>query len=267
MENPVSSSATQQGGDYRSLQRAVLLLEQFSPTRQELGTSELARLTELNKGTTHRISQALVSLGLLEQDADSRRYRLGVKLLEFATTVQAGLDIRERAKPVLARLTEECGETTYLLVYRDCRAVCVERIDGIHLLRDLTTDVGSVLPMTKGAAPIVMLAFFGEEKRAKFIAEQVAETDRPALEAELAGVRERGYSAVMNAIAEGHGGIAAPVYDRTNSVCAGISIGGVSSRLEENVETLGPLAIAAADEISRLLGRPVEAGVEETSAP
>ena len=265
MGNPVSSSATEApgaGGEYRSLQRAVALLDQFDRQRQELGASELARLSGLNKGTTHRLAQALVSLQLLEQDPDSRQYRLGVRLLELGSMVSAGRDIRERAKPVLDRLTEECGETTYLLVYREGRAVCVERIEGIHLLRDLATEVGSVLSMNVGAAPVAMLAHLPEEEQRQYIERCVPAAERRDLEAELGEVRARGYSTVMNAIEEGHGGIAAPIYDRHGDVCAALSIGGLVRRLEENVDTLGPAAVAAAQEISRLMGRPKD-GVGE----
>jgi DNA-binding IclR family transcriptional regulator len=260
MANGVSSIATAETGDYRSLQRAVLLLDQFGPNEQVLGASELSRATGLNKGTVHRLAKALVSLGLLEQDEETRRYRLGLRLLEFAATVQAGLDIHERAKPVLARLTEECGETTYLLVLRDGNAVCVERTQGIHLLRDLSTEVGTVLPLNVGAGAIAMLAHLPAGEREDFIAGRVPAAERPALEAELSEVRECGYSTVMNAVAEGHGGFAAPIYDGDGEVCAAFSIAGVATRLEENVETLAPLTIEGAEEISRLIGGLVGSG-------
>jgi DNA-binding IclR family transcriptional regulator len=261
MGNSVSSTATTSSGsagDYRSLQRAVLLLDQFDRKHQELGASELARLSGLNKGTTHRIAQALVSLRFLEQDPDSRQYRLGVRLLELGSMVSAGLDIRERAKPVLRRVTEQCGETTYLLLYREGHAVCVERTEGIHLLRDLATEVGSVLPLNVGAAPVAMLAHLPEEERRPLVEEALPAAKRKAFETELEEIRERGYAAVMDGIEEGHGGIAAPIYDRHGDVCAALSIGGLVPRLEANVDSLGVAAVAAAEEISRLMGRPQE---------
>ena len=265
MSNHVADSETQVGNDaapsdYRSLQRAVSLLSQFTPTEQEMGASDLARATGLNKGTAHRLAQALVSLGLLEQDEATRRYRLGVRLLEFGAIVQGGLDVRERAKPVLARLTEEVGETTYLLVYRDGRAVCVERIDGIHLLRDLSTQVGSALPLNVGAAPVAILAFLPDEEREAFLA-TVPSAERPSLGKLLERVRREGYAAVMHGVAVGHGGIAAPVFDREGRVCGALSIGGLAQRLEENAAPLSAAAISAAAEISRLMGASGSAAV------
>lgn len=259
MGNAVADAATTVTGDYGSLQRAVLLLDQFTPERQVLGATDLARSTGINKGTVHRLARVLVSLGLLEQDEETRRYRLGLKLLEFAATVQAGLDIHERAKPVLARVTEACGETTYLLVLREGNAVCVERTQGIHLLRDLSTEVGTVLPLNVGAGSIAMLAHLPPADREEFIEARVPVSDRAALEAELDEVRGRGYSAVMNAVAEGQGGLAAPIYDGAGEVCAAISIAGVATRLEENLDTLAPLTVAGAGEISRLIGGPTPA--------
>jgi DNA-binding IclR family transcriptional regulator len=261
----VSLSATGETSDYRSLRRAVLLLDQFSPDRQTLGASDLARATGLNKATVHRLAQALAALGLLEQDEETRRYRLGLRMLEFAVTVQAGLDIHERARPVLARLTEACGETTYLLVRRDHSAVCVARNQGIHLLRDLTTEVGTVLPLNVGAASIAMLAHLPADERDEFLAARVPSAERAALEAELSEVRERGCSAVMNAVADGQGGLAAPIYDRDGTVCAALSIAGVAGRLEDNVDTLAPLTIEGAAEITRLIGGQAPARASEAA--
>jgi len=58
------------------------------------------------------------------------------------------------------------------------------------------------------------------------------------------------------AVAEGHGGLAAPIYGSDGEICGAFSIAGVATRLEDHLDTLAPLTIEGAEEISRLIGGP-----------
>ncbi|MVU78433.1 helix-turn-helix domain-containing protein [Nocardia sp. ET3-3] len=75
----------------RSGAHAVEVLNCFQGDDPELSLSDLAQLAGLPVSTTHRLAQALVRAGLLEQDPATDRYRVGHGL---ATP----------ARPALARL-------------------------------------------------------------------------------------------------------------------------------------------------------------------
>lgn len=251
----------------QTVQRAVAVLEAFTPDRFSLGLSELARELGFNKATTHRLARTLSQAGLLEQDPTTRQYRLGLRILGLASTVQASLDVRSRAQPTLQRLCEELGETVYLLVLRDRRGVCVERIEGIHPLRDLSTQVGTSLPLHVGAAPKAMLAFLPENEREAILAEplerRTPETDvNPAsIRLRLEGIRKQGWAISVEDVALGAGGIAAPIFDRTGAVIAAVSVGGVVQRLLDRQEDTAAIVTAAGREISARLGcRQTDAG-------
>ena len=64
-------------GFSQSLERGLAILSSFKPTRPLIGVSELAREVGLGRSTTHRYVATLSSLGYLEQDPPSRKYRLG----------------------------------------------------------------------------------------------------------------------------------------------------------------------------------------------
>ncbi len=60
----------------RSLLAGLLLLATFPTDGGYLGNAEIARLLDMNASTTHRYLSTLVSVGLVERDPSTRRYRL-----------------------------------------------------------------------------------------------------------------------------------------------------------------------------------------------
>ncbi len=60
----------------RSLLAGLLVLSCFPADGGYLGIAELARSLRMNTSTTHRYVTTLLSVGLLERDAGTRRYRL-----------------------------------------------------------------------------------------------------------------------------------------------------------------------------------------------
>ncbi|MGW4245522.1 IclR family transcriptional regulator [Nocardia sp. NPDC004722] len=78
----------------RAVDRAVQVLNCFEGDDPELSVSELAQRAGLPVSTTHRLAQALVRGGLLEQDPATDRYRVGHGLATLArpALTRLGLD-------------------------------------------------------------------------------------------------------------------------------------------------------------------------------
>ena len=72
--------------------KALTLLEYFSEIEPELGLSDLARRSRLDKATVHRMLSVMADAGLVEQRHDTKLYRLGAGVLRLAR-------IREKAFP------------------------------------------------------------------------------------------------------------------------------------------------------------------------
>ena len=70
-------------GFSQSLERGLAILCAFSPDRPILGVSDLGRELGLTRSTTHRYVATLASLGFLEQDDATRKYRLGPRVLDL----------------------------------------------------------------------------------------------------------------------------------------------------------------------------------------
>ncbi len=87
----------------QSLARASAIIDVIALVGEEgVGLSEISRETALNKTTAFNLIASLVTLGFLEQDAHSKRYRLGLRNLELGRIVQQRLHISHLARPVLA---------------------------------------------------------------------------------------------------------------------------------------------------------------------
>lgn len=94
--------------------KALDLLEVFTRQRPQVGLSELARLTGVNKATCFRLMAEMEQRGLVEQLGHSRGYRLGPAVLRLAYLRESAVPTRDAAMPVLQALARATGETAHL---------------------------------------------------------------------------------------------------------------------------------------------------------
>src|SRR3984957_18171352 len=115
-------------GFSQSLERGLAVLSSFTPERPELGISELARMLALTRSTTHRYVATLATLGYLQQDEPTRKYRLGPRVLDLGFSVLGSLELREIAAPHLRRLTDITGHTSNLAIRDDTDVILIDRV-------------------------------------------------------------------------------------------------------------------------------------------
>ena len=116
------STATSQ-----SLERGLAILSSFHPDRPLIGGSELSRELDLSRSTAHRYVTTLAKLGYLQQDPDSKRYRLGPKVLDLGFSAINSMDLREISAPHLRLLSDETGCTINLAILDGTDVVYIER--------------------------------------------------------------------------------------------------------------------------------------------
>ena len=76
----------------RVLDRAIDILEAFTPQRRDLNIREIVEATGLNRSTAIRLAANLERRGLLQRHPTTGRYRLGHRLFEMGNSVYAGTD-------------------------------------------------------------------------------------------------------------------------------------------------------------------------------
>ena len=97
-----------------SVAMAVRLLKSFSEGEAEIGVTTLSRRLGVAKSTVYRLASTLVSEGLLEQNPETERYRLGMSLFGLGALVRQRMNVATDARPFLFHLREATGETVHL---------------------------------------------------------------------------------------------------------------------------------------------------------
>lgn len=247
--------------DMRTVTRASQILFAFSSDVRELGLTQLAQAVDLSKATVYRLAQTLVNAGLLDQNPETRAYRLGIRLLQLAHLVSSSLDIREVARGPLRDLRDETGETTYLMLLLEDSAVCAERVEGSHPMRDLSTPPGTHVPLSVGAAGTAILAAASDERLEAYLA-TLKKSERDSLKKRVAAARERGYALAQGDVAQGVGAIAVPIHDANGEPVGAISLGGLLERVSANEASLAAAVHACVASVTEAMGWQHEDAVE-----
>lgn len=251
-----------------SADRVLRVLELFSASERSLSLSQIADRMALPKSSVHRLLSTLLAHQLIERDAATRRYRLGIKLFEIGSLVIHERGLHAAAHPVVEELALSTGETCHLAVLSGAEAVYVYKIDGPSTVV-MSSRVGGRAPSYCTSIGKVLAAWAGEEIFRQIVAGSfhayTPHTIRDAtrLATELERVRRDGYALDREEFQPGLCCIAAPVRDHTGRVVAALGLAGPSSRLtEQRLWELARLLTSGADDISRNLGyvhRPVAA--------
>jgi DNA-binding IclR family transcriptional regulator len=238
--------------------RAARLLDALAASDAGLGVNELARRIGVNASTASRLLATLQDAGLVAR-VDGGPYRLGLKLVTLSERVLAQLDVRQLARPLLARLVAETGETATLSLPGEDQAITIDFVPSPSSVVSMAR-VGRPSVPHATAAGKVMLAFTeGPPARELTAFTERTITDAEALREELNGVRERGWAEAVGEREADLAALAAPAFGRGGVLAAILGVQGPVSRLPGPARkgVREPL-LAAAAELSRALGGSVE---------
>jgi IclR family transcriptional regulator, acetate operon repressor len=248
------TNARGESGTVQSVDRAVTILELLA-VHGTAGVTQLARTLGVHKSTASRLVAALERRQLVEQIEERGHYRLGVGVLKLAAATNARLDLAQAARTVCRRLASETGETVNLVVLSGGAALYVDQVDGASSLSSYNW-VGQHIPIHATSNGKVLASERDGPELTRLLGELVAFTpstitDRAVLDAQLAGVRAKGYAFAADELDIGLTAVAAPVRDAHGEIVASVSVSGPSFRFAEaRVDEIVPLLRTAAGEIS-----------------
>lgn len=213
--------------------------------------------TGLSLATASRILRALIKHGFVEMDAATRRYTLGVRLVQLGLTVWHRSELRDVARPVMEDLAHSTGETAYLVVRDGLHGVFVEKVESPLKIR-IIEPLGVPMPLCTGASKKALLAFQRPETLSNLLARLAVaypDLDTARLQAELAAIRSSGYAFTVGEATPGTAGVAAPIFNANGEAVAAISLAGPQDRFTpERLPILAEAIRGAGAMISARLG-------------
>lgn len=244
----------------RTVDKALKLLDWFTDKRSEIGLSEMARLSGLDKATVHRMLTALARHGLLEQHPTLKTYRLGAGILRLARLREACFPVGAVVNPVLDRLADETGETAHASLLAGTQLMTIGTAEAARSTR-VSIEPGLILPFHATASGIAVLGHSPDDLVDTLLAAPLerytADTDCDLgnLRKRIAecrhtgiGISDRGYESDVCSTA-------APLFGPDGWACGAVTVAAPASRMNADVrQQIAGAVVRAAFEITRGLG-------------
>lgn len=194
-----------------AVDRALLILSKLASAADPSSLADLARATGLYKSTMLRIIGSLEAAGYVIRLRDGR-YCVGASAYRLGLAYERQNALRDLVLPVLRDLVEEGTESaSFHVLHSSETRMCLLRVNSRHSTLD-RVDAGDILPLDRGAAGRVLLAYAG--------------TPGPKHEA----LRRAGFALSKGERDPECAALAAPVLGPTGDIVGAVSLSGPGER-------------------------------------
>jgi DNA-binding IclR family transcriptional regulator len=238
--------------------RALKLIAERAPDGMRL--VDLAQQLQLERPTAHRLLKALLSEGMLVRDSASRQYTLGSLVFELGLASTHQFNLGAICGPVLEKLAQRTGDTSFLFVRSGNDAVCLSRVQGTYPIQTPAVPVGSRQPLGVNAGGLALLSCLSEGEAGRILdAVNVrlsiyGDLDVSELHKHYDRARATGFAWIANRAVPGVSAVGLPIRSLTGAAIAAVTVAATQARMtEKRVSEILPLLKDAADEIAQLL--------------
>ncbi len=238
----------------------VLVAMAHSSTPRGVSLAELSTKIGYHKTTVYRLLMTLQQNGFVQQDPDTDRYKLGLKILELSTVLLDNLELRREASPFLHDLMVKTNETVHLGLLDQAEVVYIDKVESLNPVR-MFSRIGTRMPWHCTGLGKAIAAFLPESRVEELLAVDLKKrtsntiTSMGAMRDELLKTKSRGYSIDDVENEEGISCVASPIFDYLGRPIAGLSVAGPSMRITpDKFANLGELVKETAMNVSRRMG-------------
>ncbi len=245
----------------QSVERTLDIIETLSEHKTGVGVTTLSKELKLHKSTVHRLLTTLMLRKYVEQDPETSKYKLGMRLFELGNAVLSKLDIRQHAMPYLRQLWRNSGETIQLAIVDQYKVLFVDVLETLERV-GVKSNVGERIPLHCSSAGKIWLANLPEERLnevlrfVKFEPFTPYTIDNPEKLKESVGeARDKGYAVDNQEYSTDLVSVAAPVRNYRGRVIACITITAPALRMDnDKIAESGAQVKATAEKVSRSMG-------------
>lgn len=209
---------------------------------KRVSLADLAHRAMTSKTTAHRLLQTMMELGYVEQDADTEKYGLTLKLFSLgARSLNEQADLLRVADQAMGKLSRATGESVNLgiLDERDEKVVYIHKYDSAFSL-SMKSTLGLRNPLHSTSLGKALLAWRDEDEirdrmaRMDFVKRAPRTlTDAETLMADLKLARSRGFAEEIEESEAGVRCMATPIFNHLGKPVAAISISFPLFRFDE----------------------------------
>jgi DNA-binding IclR family transcriptional regulator len=227
-ENEVAGAP---GTIIQSVVVAASVLEALAAAGKPVRLTELAEQLGEAKARIHRHLTTLRSVGLVDQDRSSERYRLGWKLVNLGQAAADQFEIRAVAEPFLLRLRDLAHQTVVLSVPVNGEAMVTMVMESANLVT-ISVRQGARLPAHASAQGRIALAFSSPELQKRILARKLPQltprsiTDPVLIRARLQQIRDQLYEHAPGDTLLGISTLAAPLLDHEDRLVGIVALVG-----------------------------------------
>ena len=229
-----------EGGVVKSAGRVLEVFELFRELRRPLTATDIGRALKYPKSSTNALLKSLVALGYLSFSRPSLTYFPTLRLTGLADWVPAALFGSEDTQNLLEELHEATNETVTLSMQNELSMQFLRVIPGTfpislrivegYMVPIFGTAVGGALLATRPDDEILALI----ERANTRTRRRGSKVDAGTVLAEVATIRERGYSLAYDRVVDDSGAVAMALPAALEGRTLVVAIAGLSNRIKRN---------------------------------
>ncbi len=226
------------------LGHAIRTIEIFEDADTQLNLQEITARTGISKSSVFRILYTLEHLGYVGKNSETRKYHLGLRILEIAHRARATRNVVQLARPYMRELQNQFLETVNLAVFQNNDIHYVDILESSQAFR-MTGEVGSRAPFHATAVGKSIAAFLPEgalkallagKRLPRFTRNTV--TTQAAFLKMLAKVRQQGYGVDNEETERGAFCVGVPIFNGGDQATHSISVSGPVHRVRTQAKAI-----------------------------
>ncbi|SFJ47586.1 IclR family transcriptional regulator [Thermoflavimicrobium dichotomicum] len=239
----------------RAAERALDILLCFVQQSQ-LGLTEIAKQTKLNKSTVFRLLATLENKGFVKRDPETDKYQLGFRIWELAANLDQSNDPAILFLPEMESLRDELDETVSLYIRDGNERIRIQAVESKQAIRRVA-PIGARMPLAVGASSKVLMAYADPKVVDQILNDPMwpSGVNKEVYVAQLNQIRQEGYAISIEEREAGTAAVAVPIFNRRKQLIAALAVSGPVSRMNvQKMIDFVPHMVRAAEQMGKKIG-------------